>query len=140
MKALGSLRLQGKSLCVYILHYGLFQCRSELIRAYEVGTYSSLTAALILTITGNLVSGVMIALSIIALGGDATGSFVFGATMSIVGCFFAGIGALGVQLRESSGSARGIGSLSYIRYTKKHNNHYCFPITFRSTFYISFHC
>ena len=26
-----------------------------------------------------------------------------------MGCFFAGIGALGVQLRESSGSARGMG-------------------------------
>ncbi|MGI6649627.1 MAG: ABC transporter permease [Bacillota bacterium] len=83
--------------------------RSELIRAYAVGPYASLTAALILTIVGNLVSGVLIALSVIALGGDAAGSFVFGATMSVVGCFFAGIGALGVQLRENSGSARGIG-------------------------------
>jgi ABC-2 type transport system permease protein len=83
--------------------------RSELIRAYEVGPYASLTAALILTIIGNLVSGVLIALSIIALGGSAAGSFVFGATMSVIGCFFAGIGALGVQFRENSGSARGIG-------------------------------
>lgn len=83
--------------------------RSELIRAYEVGSYASLTAVLILTIAGNLVSGVMIALSIIALGGEVAGSFVFGATMSVVGCFFAGIGALGVQLRENSGSAREIG-------------------------------
>lgn len=83
--------------------------RSELIRAYEVGPFASLTAALILTIAASLVSGVMIALSVIILGGDIAGSFVFGATMSAIGCFFAGIGALGVQLRESSGSARGIG-------------------------------
>ncbi len=83
--------------------------RSELIRAYEVGPYASLTAALILTIVGNLVSGVMIALSVIALGGDTVSSFVFGATMSLVGCFFAGIGALGVQFQENSGGARGIG-------------------------------
>ncbi|HZX47428.1 MAG TPA: ABC transporter permease, partial [Clostridia bacterium] len=34
---------------------------SELIRAYEVGPYASLTAALILTIAASLVSGVMIA-------------------------------------------------------------------------------
>ncbi|HHU83307.1 MAG TPA: hypothetical protein GXZ26_09915 [Firmicutes bacterium] len=83
--------------------------RSELIRAYEVGPYATLTAALLITIIGNLLSGVLIALSIIALGGETAGSFVFGATMSVVGCFFAGIGALGVQLRENSGSARGIG-------------------------------
>lgn len=83
--------------------------RSELIRAYEVGPYASLTAALILTLVGNLVSGVMIALSVITIGGDAAGSFVFGATMSAIGCFFAGIGALSVQLRENSASAQGIG-------------------------------
>ena len=83
--------------------------RSELIRAYEVGTYASLTAALVLVIVGNLVSGAMIALSVIILGGDIAGSFVFGITMSAVGCLFAGIGALGAQLRENSGSARGIG-------------------------------
>jgi ABC-2 type transport system permease protein len=83
--------------------------RSELIRAYEVGLYASLTAALLLTIAGDLVSGVLIALSLILLGGNVAGSFVFGATMSAIGCFFAGIGALGAQLRENSGSARGIG-------------------------------
>ncbi len=83
--------------------------RSELIRAYEVGPYASMTAALSLTIAGNLVSGVLIALSVIALGGEVAGSFVFGATMSASGCFFAGIGSLGVQLRENSGSAKGIG-------------------------------
>ena len=42
--------------------------RSELIRAYEVGPYASMTAALILTVVGNLVSGVIIALSVIAPG------------------------------------------------------------------------
>jgi ABC-2 type transport system permease protein len=83
--------------------------RSELIRAYVVGPYATLTAALLLTVIGNLVSGMMIACSVIALGGETTGSFIFGATMSVVGCFFAGIGALGVQLRENSGNARGIG-------------------------------
>lgn len=83
--------------------------RSELIRAYEVGPYASMSAALILTIVGNLVSGMLIALSVIALGGEVAGSFVFGATMSVVGCFFAGIGTLGAQLRENSGSAKGIG-------------------------------
>lgn len=83
--------------------------RSELIRAFEVGPYANLMAALLLTVVGNLVSGIMIAISVIALGGDVAGSLVFGATMSIIGCFFTGIGALSVQLRENSGGARGIG-------------------------------
>ncbi len=83
--------------------------RSELIRAYVVGRYANLTAALLLIGAGNLVAGVLIALSIIALGGAVGGSLLFGVTMALVGCFFAGIGALGVQLRENSGTARGIG-------------------------------
>ncbi len=83
--------------------------RSELIRAYVVGRYANLTAVLILTLVGNLAAGVLIALSIIGLGGTAGGSFLFGATISAIGCFFAGIGTFSVQLRETSGSARGIG-------------------------------
>jgi len=83
--------------------------RSELLRACVAGRYASFTAALLLAGVGSLASGVLIALSIIALGGAPGGSFLFGTTMTIVGCFFAGIGALGVQLRENSGTARGIG-------------------------------
>lgn len=83
--------------------------RGELLRAYVVGRHAALTAALSLSLLGNLVAGGMIALSMIVLGGEPTGSTLFGATISAVGCFFAGIGALGVQLRETSGSARGIG-------------------------------
>jgi ABC-2 type transport system permease protein len=83
--------------------------RSELIRAYAVGPYANLTAALLLAVILNISSGALIALSNIALGGTAAGSFLLGGTMSVVGCFFAGIGALGVQLRENSGTARGIG-------------------------------
>lgn len=84
--------------------------RCELIRAYVAGRYAGLTAALILTIFGNLAAGVLIALGMIALGGTAVGSILFGATMSFIGCFFAAMGAFGAQLRESSGSARGIGA------------------------------
>lgn len=83
--------------------------RSELIRSYIVGRYANLTAALILTVVGNLAAGVLIALVIIGLGGAAGGSFLFGATISAIGFFFAGTGALAVQLRENSGTARGIG-------------------------------
>ncbi len=83
--------------------------RSELIRAYPIGRHTNLTAALILTTIGNLIAGILIALSIIALGGAAGGAFIFGATLSTIGCFYAGIGALGVQLRENSSTARSLG-------------------------------
>lgn len=83
--------------------------RSELIRAYIVGRHANLTAALILTVIGNLSAGALIAISVIALGGAADGSILFGATMSAIGCFFAGMGAFIIQLRDNSGSARGIG-------------------------------
>ncbi len=83
--------------------------RSELIRAYPVGRHASLTAALTITIVGNMIAGILIALSIIALGGDTRGSFIFGATLSTIGYFFAGVGALGAQLRENGSTARGIG-------------------------------
>ena len=80
--------------------------RSELSRAYVIGPYTNLTAALILTGGGNLVAGLLIALIIVGLGGAVGGSLVFGTTMTVVGCFFAGMGALGAQFRESSSSAR----------------------------------
>lgn len=83
--------------------------RSELIRAYPIGRYANLTAALILPIMGNMIAGILISFSILSLGGDVKGSFIFGATLSMIGCFFAGVGALGVQLRESSSTARSIG-------------------------------
>ncbi len=83
--------------------------RGELLRAYVVGRHATLTAALSVSILANLVAGGLIALSMMGLGGEPIGSMLFGATMAAVGCFFAGIGALGVQLRETSGSARGIG-------------------------------
>jgi len=84
--------------------------RSELLRSYIVGRHANLSAALLLTVGGNLAAGALLALGLIGLGGKADGSFLFGATMAIIGCFFAGVGAFGVQLRESSGSARGIGT------------------------------
>ncbi|MED3793112.1 hypothetical protein P4571_11805 [Niallia alba] len=82
--------------------------RSELIRSYVTGTYASLTAALTLTIIGNLIAGILIAITIIFLGGSITSSLLYAITIVTIGCFFAGISGVAVQLRESSGSARGI--------------------------------
>lgn len=83
--------------------------RSELVRAYIVGRYANLTAILILVAAGNAAAGLLIAVGIVALGGAISGSLLYGATMSCLGCFFAGLGSLSVQLRENSGSAQGIG-------------------------------
>lgn len=82
--------------------------RSELTRSYVTGTYASLTAALTLTIIGNLIAGILIAITIIFLGGSITSSLLYAITIVTIGCFFAGISGVAVQLRESSGSDRGI--------------------------------
>ena len=82
--------------------------RSELILSYVTGTYASLTAALTLTIIGNLIAGILIAITIIFLGGSITSSLLYAITIVTIGCFFAGISGVAVQLRESSGSDRGI--------------------------------
>ncbi len=64
--------------------------RSELIRACIVGRYANLTAALILTVVGNLAAGGLITLSIIIFGGAVGGSLLFGATMCVIGVFLQG--------------------------------------------------
>lgn len=83
--------------------------RSDLIRSYVVGRCADLSAALVLTVIGDLASGALIALVISLLGAPPAGSVLFGATVCLTGCFFAGIGALGAQMSESSGGARALG-------------------------------
>lgn len=81
--------------------------RAELLRAYPVGRHATSTAALLLTASGNLVAGALIAAAMIALGGAPAGALAFGGTMAAVGFFFAGVAALAAELREDAGGARG---------------------------------
>ncbi len=81
--------------------------RSELIRAYVTGRHATLSSALLLTCASNLVAGLLVAIGLIGVGQPAGGAFLFGLTLAAAGFFFAGIGALCAQLRESAGSAKG---------------------------------
>lgn len=82
--------------------------RSELIRGRVVGRQANLTAALILTWVASLAAGLLAAIVLIGNGLPYDGAFMFGLTVAAAGWFFAGVGALGAQLREHAGSARGI--------------------------------
>lgn len=86
--------------------------RSELIRAYVTGCYANMTAALLLALIINLTAGLLQAVLLIAIGGQAVGAILFGLTVAAGGFFFAGLGALGSQIRESAGGARGISLLA----------------------------
>lgn len=85
--------------------------RSELIRAYVTGKYANLTAALFLTLIINGIAGLLQTILLISVGGNFIGSILFGLTVVAGGFFYAGIGALGTQLRENAGGARGLGLL-----------------------------
>lgn len=86
--------------------------RSELIRAYVTGRFANLTAALLLALIINLSAGLLQTILLIGIGAQVGGAILFGLTVAAGGFFFAGLGALGSQLRESAGGARGISLLA----------------------------
>jgi ABC-2 type transport system permease protein len=83
--------------------------RLELIGATVVGRHAALTAALIVSAGTSLVLGLVTALTLIATGLPAAGSFAFGAAWVGTGIAFAGIGALAAQLTRSARAANAIG-------------------------------
>lgn len=84
--------------------------RLELVGATVVGRHAALTAALIVSVGTSLVLGVVTALTLIAAGLPAAGSFAFGAAWMGAGIAFAGIGALAAQLTRSARAANAIGA------------------------------
>ena len=82
--------------------------RLELVGATVVGRYAALVAALTVTVGACLVIGLLIAVVQIAFGLPAAGSLAFGAATALVGCMFAGVGAVTAQLTESARTARGM--------------------------------
>ncbi|BCJ44075.1 exporter of polyketide antibiotics [Actinoplanes ianthinogenes] len=78
--------------------------RSDLIRATVVGRWAQLAAALLVTMTGCLVMGLIVTASMIGAGEPAGGSVAFGALFTLSGWLFAGVAAIAAQL---TGSARG---------------------------------
>lgn len=81
--------------------------RNELILGRPVGRYANLTAALILSCGGSLLTGFLTAAVLMGNGLAWNGSLLAGLTLAASGCIFAGIGGLCAQIFEHSGSARG---------------------------------
>jgi len=84
--------------------------RLELIGATVVGRYAALTASLIVAVGTSLVLGVVTALTLVACGLPAAGSFAFGAAWMGAGIAFAGIGVLAAQLTRGARAANAIGT------------------------------
>jgi ABC-2 type transport system permease protein len=82
--------------------------RTELLRAAVVGRNAPVTAALLVTGGGLAVTGVLITLSMLALGLPAAGSVAYGAAMAAFGVFFAGVTAVAAQVTEHNRPAYGI--------------------------------
>jgi ABC-2 type transport system permease protein len=82
--------------------------RTELLRAAVVGRNAPVTAALVVTGGGLAVTGVLITLSMLALGLPAAGSVAYGAAMAAFGVFFAGVTAVAAQVTEHNRPAYGI--------------------------------
>ncbi|WP_131742869.1 ABC transporter permease [Actinomadura roseirufa] len=81
--------------------------RREMLAATVVGRHAGLAAALIVTMTANLLVALLVGLG---LSNDlpAGGAFAIGLGFAAAGCAFAAIGGVAAQLTENAGSARGI--------------------------------
>lgn len=81
--------------------------RRELLAATVVGRHAQLAAALIVTMTANLVVAVLLGLG---LSGQlpAGGAFAIGLGFAVAGCTFAAVAGVAAQLTEYAGSARGL--------------------------------
>lgn len=81
--------------------------RNELILGRSVGRYANLSAALLLSCGGSLLTGLLSTVFLMGSGLAGSGSLLAGLTLAASGCIFAGIGGLCAQIFEHSGSARG---------------------------------
>lgn len=86
--------------------------RSELIRSYATGRHANLTAALVLSLMIDVLAGLTQAVLLAAIGGSLSGALTFGGTIAFAGFVYACLAAIAVQLRESTGTARGIGLMT----------------------------
>jgi ABC-2 type transport system permease protein len=81
--------------------------RSEMLRAYVTGPFASLIAVLFVTYISSMLSGLLVCVYFIFIGSAAYGSLLYGATIALIGCVHAGVGALAAQLSKDNGKARG---------------------------------
>lgn len=82
--------------------------RSEILSATAVGRYANLTAALLLALSGALLTGLLGAASLIAADVPVSGSLAFGLALAASGTVFAGVAAVTAQVCTGARLARGL--------------------------------
>ncbi|WIM89897.1 ABC transporter permease [Candidatus Mycobacterium wuenschmannii] len=81
--------------------------RAELLDSTAVGRYANLTAALLLSFGGSVLTGVIGAAGLLATNVPAAGSLAFGAALACSGLVFTAVAAVTAQLSTSARFARG---------------------------------
>jgi ABC-2 type transport system permease protein len=81
--------------------------RAELIDSTAVGRYANLTAALLLTAGGCILTGVIAVGGLLTLDIPASGSLAFGLTLACSGLVFTAVAAVAAQLSPSARFGRG---------------------------------
>lgn len=84
--------------------------RQELLFSTVTGRKAPLTAALLVSVTGALATGLIIAGGLIAAHLPAGGALAFGLGIALNGAVFTGVAAVTAQLAEFSRTANGLGS------------------------------
>ncbi|BCY09302.1 ABC transporter permease [Actinoplanes sp. L3-i22] len=82
--------------------------REEMLRAGVVGRYSSLAAAVTVTLAANLALAVLLGLAMMIAGQPVTGSLAAGASIALVGVAFTGVAAVSAQLSSTTRGATGL--------------------------------
>lgn len=82
--------------------------RQELLSSAVLGRYAALTASVLVCTGFALVTGLVLAVALIAAGLPVHGSLAFGLSLSAVGFVFTGVAALAAQVAEYSRTANGI--------------------------------
>jgi ABC-2 type transport system permease protein len=80
--------------------------RSDLIRATVVGRWAQPAAALLVTMAAGLVTGLIVAGTMIGAGRPAEGTVAFGALFTLSAWLFAGVAAIAAQLTTGARGAR----------------------------------
>lgn len=81
--------------------------RRELLGSTVVGRHAPLAAALLVTVSANLVLAALLALGLVSEDLPISGSIALGLAFATVGCIFAAVAAVAAQLTEGAGAARG---------------------------------
>ena len=82
--------------------------RSELVRASVIGRRVPLTAALLVAVLAQVLTGGATALVMMSADTPTAGSIALGASLAAVGILFAGVAAVAVQVSEGTGGAYGL--------------------------------